>query len=244
MSGELVSLRMLFVAPAQTDSVVWQQGAARASFPIEFMAQDPTSATNTLARGGVDIIVLDAALPEAYNYGVVRASQLAAVKPAVFICGGPGIDGAQSLPLRPGNIDEARRHTNICIRAKIPTRVLIVDDSSTMRSIVRKILTASRFPMDIHEANEGIAALQQLKTGNFGVVFLDYNMPGLNGIETLSEIRREIPGVAVVMITSAVDDALADRARAAGALAFMKKPFFPADIDAILGRYFTLAAAN
>jgi FixJ family two-component response regulator len=41
--------------------------------------------------------------------------------------------------------------------------------------------------------------------------------------------------VAVVLITSSLDAALADRARAAGAFAFLKKPFYPADIDAILG---------
>jgi CheY-like chemotaxis protein len=111
-----------------------------------------------------------------------------------------------------------------------------------MRTIVRKILTASRFALEMHEAAEGIAALNLLRTGNFGLVFLDYNMPGFNGFETLSEIRRESPNVAVVMITSTADNAIADRAYALGAFAFLKKPFFPADIDAILQRYFGLAA--
>ena len=114
---------------------------------------------------------------------------------------------------KPTNVDDARKLAEICVRAKIPTRVLIVDDSGTMRSIVRKILSASRFALDIHEAAEGIAALNQLRGGNFGIVFLDYNMPGLNGIETLSEIKRESPNVAVVMMTSTVDNAIADRAR-------------------------------
>jgi CheY-like chemotaxis protein len=71
-------------------------------------------------------------------------------------------------------------------------------------------------------------------------VFLDYNMPGLNGFETLSEIKRESPNVAVVMMTSTVDDAIADRAHASGALAFLKKPFYPADIDRVLERYYGL----
>ena len=109
-----------------------------------------------------------------------------------------------------------------------------------MRSIVRKILSASRFALDVHEAAEGIAALNQLRSGNFGLVFLDYNMPGFNGLETLSEIKRESPNVAVVMMTSTVDNAIADRAHAAGALAFLKKPFYPADIDAVLERYYGL----
>jgi CheY-like chemotaxis protein len=112
-----------------------------------------------------------------------------------------------------------------------------------MRSIVRKILSSSRFTLDLHEAAEGFNALEQLRTGRFGLVFLDYNMPGFNGLETLSEIRRETPKVAVVMMTSTLDNAIADRAYAAGALAFLKKPFYPADIDRVLQRYFGLDGA-
>jgi CheY-like chemotaxis protein len=110
-----------------------------------------------------------------------------------------------------------------------------------MRSIVRKILQASHFAFDIHEAAEGNAALERLRTTKFGIIFLDYNMPGLNGIETLSEIKRLNPAVAVVMMTSTLDNAIADRAHAAGALAFLKKPFYPADIDATLERYYGLS---
>jgi len=109
---------------------------------------------------------------------------------------------------------------------------------------VRKILSASRFAFDVHEASEGISALEQLGTGNFGLVFLDYNMPGFNGIETLSEIKRLAPHVSVVMMTSAASDALIQRAQAAGALAFLKKPFYPADIDTVIERHYGLHVAS
>ena len=128
------------------------------------------------------------------------------------------------------------------MRAKIPTRVLIVDDSSTMRSIVRKILSASRFALNVQEASEGAAALEQLGSGRFDLVFLDYNMPGLNGIETLSQIKRTTPNISVVIMTSMVNDAVISGAQAAGALAFLKKPFYPADIDTVLERHFGLQA--
>jgi CheY-like chemotaxis protein len=118
--------------------------------------------------------------------------------------------------------------------------VLIVDDSDTMRSIVRKILSVDSFVLDIHEASEGVAALNQLRDGKFNLVFLDYNMPGLNGFETLAEIKRETPSVAVVIMTSTVDNSIADRAHSSGALAFLKKPFYPADIHAVLQRYYSL----
>ena len=56
----------------------------------------------------------------------------------------------------------------------------------------------------------------------------------------MSEIKREKPNVAVVMMTSTFDNALAERARAAGALAFLKKPFYPDDIDKVLERFYGL----
>jgi DNA-binding NtrC family response regulator len=147
------------------------------------------------------------------------------------------IDGALT---KPGNADDARKRVEICIRAKMPTQVLIVDDSDTMRSIVRKILAASRFELDIHEAEDGSAALDQLRNGKFGMVFLDYSMPGLNGADILLRIKHESPNVAIVMMTSALDNAASGRPHLSGALGFLKKPFYPNDVDAVLKRYFGL----
>jgi CheY-like chemotaxis protein len=129
-------------------------------------------------------------------------------------------------------------------RARQTRRVLLVDDSPVMRGIVRKILAASRFRLDLAEAAEGHAALQQIRNGGFDLVLLDYNMPGLNGEETLAEIRREHPHLEVVMISSTANGTLADRARAAGAAAFLKKPFYPADMDAVLERLFGFGAGT
>lgn len=241
MGGDLVSLRMLVIATARPEQELWRQGTAMASVPIEFSAQDPATATGTLATSGADICVLDGALPDAFKSAMVKAARLARPAPLVFVSAARGstrVEGADGMLAKPESAEDARKLAEVCIRTTIPTRVLIVDDSSTMRSIVRKILSASRFALAIHEAAEGIAALNELRTGNFGLVFLDYNMPGFNGFETLSEIKRESPNVAVVMMTSTVDNAIADRAHASGVLAFLKKPFYPADIDAVLERYF------
>jgi CheY-like chemotaxis protein len=70
------------------------------------------------------------------------------------------------------------------------------------------------------------------------MVFLDHNMPGLDGLATLCEIKRETPDVAVVMMTTTVDEPVVERAMAAGAFGFLKKPFYPADIDRVLDRYY------
>lgn len=243
MSGELVSLRMLVVAAAASQQSLWQKGAAMASVPIDFTAEDAAAAKAMLKRGGVDICVVDASLSDADKAGVIAVAREAQPAPLLFASVASGAarpDNVDAALSRPAKVEDACKLVEICVRGKIPTAVLIVDDSSTMRSIVRKILSVSRFALDVHEASEGIAALEQMGTGKFGLVFLDYNMPGLNGFETLSEIKRLVPDVSVVMMTSTVDNAIAERARAAGALAFLKKPFYPADIDAVLVRHFSL----
>ena len=243
MSDDLVSLRMLLVAAGQSRQDLWRQGAALASIPIEFEAANAAAAKVLLAKGGVDICVLDAALGDADKASVIKAARAQQPGPLVFVSAPRGstrpdnIDGALT---KPANADDARKLVEICIRVKMPTQVLIVDDSDTMRSIVRKILAASRFELDIHEAKDGSAALEQLRKGKFGMVFLDYSMPGLNGADILLGIKREDPNVAIVMMTTALDKSASDSPRLSGTLAFLKKPFFPADVDAVLASYFGL----
>lgn len=252
MSGDLVSFRMVYVAAKQPgqklwkpDHELWRQGAALASVPIEFSAHDATAAAAALSKGGIDICVMDASLPQEERAVVMKAASEASPPPFTIEAAAAGTsraDGADAALAQPVNAAAARKLVDACVRAKIPNRVLIVDDSSTMRGIVRKILTASRFALDVHEVSEGQAAISQLRTGNFGMVFLDYNMPGLNGFETMAMIKRDHPAMAVVMITSALDEAVEERARTAGATAFLKKPFYPSDIDDILARYYGMPA--
>ena len=247
MSGDLVSLKMIGIAAVPADMELWRQGAGLSSVPVEFLAYKASSGAAVLADGGADICLIDNDLPAPEKAAVIANARSRKPGPLVFVsgpAGGARPDGIDGMLAKPSSQEEARNLIEICVRATIPTRVLIVDDSGTMRSIVRKILSGSRFSLDMHEAAEGFAALEQLRSGNFGMVFLDYNMPGLNGFETLSEIKRESPGVAVVMMTSTLDNAIADRAHAAGALAFLKKPFYPADIDAVLERFYGLRATR
>jgi two-component system chemotaxis response regulator CheY len=245
MSDDLVSLRMMVVAAARPDQELWRQAAALASVMIEFSTHDASSAAGALAQPGADICVLDAGLSDDKKSAVIEAARAAKPAPLVLVSAPKNtarVTGADGMLGKPANVEEARKLVEICIRAKFPTRVLIVDDSGTMRRIVRKILAASHFALDVHEAAEGMAALKQLRSGNFGMVLVDYNMPGLNGFDMLSQIKREAPKVAVVMMSSTLDSNVADKARAAGALAFLKKPFYPADTDAMLERFYGLHA--
>lgn len=244
MTHEFVSLNMMLIGIVGSELELWRQGAALASIPIDFSVQDAASGITALADGGIDICVLDGALPEAVKSAALASTKALRQRPHLFIStarGGAAANGMTGMLTKPADVADARRMVELCVRTKLPTRVLVVDDSSTMRGIVRKILSASRFRLDVHDAPEGLAALERLRQEAFDVVFLDYNMPGFDGCETLSEIKREVPRVAVVMMTAAAENEVADRAAALGALGFLRKPFYPADIDRLLDRYYGFA---
>jgi DNA-binding response OmpR family regulator len=243
MSGDLVSLRMVLVGAAPPHQDLWREGAAQASVPIDFESGNAADAKAALSKGGVDICVLDAELDDAGKASVIKAARAKRPAPLVFVSARNGSarpDKTDGLLPVPTTASDAGKLVEICIRAKMPTQVLIVEESESLRSIVRKILAASRFELDVHEATDSTDALTQLRNSSYGIVFLDYNMPGLNGADILLGIKRERPDIAIVMITSSLKRGASARPHLAGALGFLKKPFYPADVDAILERYFGL----
>lgn len=250
MPGDLVSFRMLFVAAKEIgkdhwrpEHDMWRRAAEMSPVPVEFSAHDAIAVAAALDAGRTDFCVMDSGLPADERDYVIAAVDLVRPAPVTILSAPIGTAKPAGIDLivpKPATLVHANKLINLCVRTKLPTRALIVDDSKVMRSIVHKTLAASRFAFEVSEANEGKAALGQLDNGDIGLVFLDYNMPNLDGFETFSRIRRDHPNVAVVMMSSTLDPAVADRAHAAGVLAFLKKPFFPHDIDAVLDRYYRL----
>lgn len=243
MNTDIISLRLLLVTPAASLRTLLRQGAGQASVPAEVMEANGAAAADPWLSGGIDLVLLDGGLPAAEKFAVCRAARAAKERPFVIVVGkerdGVEVDGSVR---RPSTAEEAKKTVDGCIRARLPTRALIVDHSSTMRGIVRKILSASKFPLEVAETGDSLKALQELRDGCFDIVFLDNNMPGLDGFEILSELRRLQSPVAVVMMTSAENPDVAGRAQMTGAAAFLKKPFFPADIDAVLYRLYEIDA--
>jgi CheY-like chemotaxis protein len=196
-----------------------------------------------IATDEFDIALIDARAPRDHLAALLAAAKSSQRRTfLVLVADNPrhsaelreaGLAGDGAV-VRPANLDQAKLLIDRCIRVRMPSWVLMVDDSATMRNIVRKLLNGTPFALDIAEAEEGIDALKQIASGKFDIVFLDYNMPGLNGVETLSEIKRQYPRVKVVIMTSTQDETVAERARAAGAAAFLRKPFYPADVEAVL----------
>jgi hypothetical protein len=136
----------------------------RAKPPGGSVSHNRAAAKAALRGGGVDICVLNAELADADKASVIKAARAKKPVPLIFVSAPRGSarpDNTDGVLPAPANGGDARKLVEICIRAKMPTRVLIVDDSDTLRGIVRKILAASRFELDIHEAADSTAALDQ-----------------------------------------------------------------------------------
>jgi CheY-like chemotaxis protein len=253
MSDDLMSVRILAAFGSAQDRALLRQAAAMAPIPVDIIeAERVAAAHGRLLADAIDVAFLDAAAAPGDLTAFIAAARATKPTPFVILVAAaawgrrePKADGLapDGIVAKPAMIEQAKVLINRCIKLRMPSHVLVVDDSATMRNIVRKLLTGIRFPLEIAEAEEGIAALKQIASGKFDFVFLDYNMPGLNGVETLSEIKRQYPKVQVVIMTSVQDETVAERARAAGAAAFLRKPFYPADIDAVLQGIYGLRAS-
>jgi two-component system chemotaxis response regulator CheY len=111
--------------------------------------------------------------------------------------------------------------------------VLIVDDSSSMRAVIKKIIKVSGFNVgSFLEAGDGEEALKVLEEEWVDVVLSDINMPNMNGLELVrrmseNEMLRSIP---VVMVTTEASDEKVNKSKELGAVGYIKKPFLPEDI--------------
>lgn len=106
----------------------------------------------------------------------------------------------------------------------MPT-ILIADDSATVRSTVKVHLMGHGY--EFLEAEDGSRALRLLKMVPVALVITDYRMPGLDGVALMERIRAESTGIAgtpFILVSSDHDRTLRERALAAGASAFLRKP--------------------
>jgi CheY-like chemotaxis protein len=254
MRDDIHSLKILIVSDAAQERELVRQAALQASVPIDAAELDAlgerAATIELLAKENYDVVLFDSRLPKLVRQGLLDLIRAAPSRPLAILIGpatiktrevfteGLDVDSALAKPIE---IGEANSLMERCIRARLPKQVLIVDDSSTVRSVVDKVMKASRFKLETQQAADGSAAVELAKKKRFDIVFLDYQMPGLDGFDTFALLKRSHPDIKVVMMTGARDVRVEDRARGQGLHDFLYKPFFAKDIDAVLNKLFGLA---
>lgn len=107
------------------------------------------------------------------------------------------------------------------------TRILSVDDSSTMREVVKIALKLAGF--EVAQATDGQEALKMAQESQFDLVLADVNMPNMDGIELIRALRAEekYKSVPILMLTTESDLVRRHEGKSAGATGWIVKPFLP-----------------
>jgi two-component system chemotaxis response regulator CheY len=119
-------------------------------------------------------------------------------------------------------------------------KVLIIDDSNTMRKIVQRSLRQAGFEFEkILEAGDGQEALSLLENEEVDFILSDINMPNMDGIEFLRQKKENdaIKDIPVVMITTEAGNDILGEAKSLGAKGAIKKPFTPDQVQDVLGEF-------
>jgi two-component system chemotaxis response regulator CheY len=112
----------------------------------------------------------------------------------------------------------------------MPLDVLLVDDSSAMRKMIRRVLDISGFALgQCHEAGNGRDALATLEREHVDVVLTDINMPVMDGEAFVNAIRRDenLAALPVVVISTDSTSVRRERLEQLGAIGYLSKPFTP-----------------
>ncbi len=115
-------------------------------------------------------------------------------------------------------------------------RILIVDDSAMMRTVVRKSLDMAKVKAtEVVEAKNGVEALRQLEIQTFDIMFCDLNMPELTGDELIARLisMGTIPIPPIVIVSSEASTERVDRLKCDRIVGVLRKPFSPEKIVAL-----------
>jgi len=115
--------------------------------------------------------------------------------------------------------------------------VLIVDDSATMRLMIRRALLMTDLDIgEMFEAANGIEALAKLAEHNVSLILLDINMPTMTGLQLLARMKRNqrLKDIPIVIASTEGSDERAEQIAEYGAAGYLRKPFVPEKLRDVL----------
>ena len=113
-------------------------------------------------------------------------------------------------------------------------KIMTVDDSATIRQMLNFTLTDAGF--DVIEAVDGVDACNKLKDNPVNMVITDLNMPQMDGIELIREVRKDPANrfVPIIMLTTESQETKKQEGKSAGASGWIVKPFSPEQLLAVV----------
>jgi CheY-like chemotaxis protein len=247
----LAKTRILVGDDSKVVHSLFTEALAKWPKPITMLsAYDGRQCVTFFEQGHIDLAFIDVAMPEMNGMEAIARLRYCGNRTFITLMSGIGTDTRLQLArylktyeylVKPFRAEHVHRIMRIHQRVSLPTRVVIVDDSATVRRMVKKILAGSIFNIHVADAPNGEDALVMCADGGFDIVFLDCNMPGLDGLETLAGLLKRNPDAKVIMMSGERNDAKVAQAKALGALEFLFKPFYPRDIDRVLHMAYDLA---
>lgn len=115
--------------------------------------------------------------------------------------------------------------------------ILIVDDSSSIRRLLKKVLELSGIELgEVLEASNGLEALDVLKREWVDFILCDIHMPKMDGIQFLRELKRDevLSRIPVIMVSTEGREEIVKEVKALGIRAYVKKPFSPEEIREVI----------
>jgi DNA-binding NtrC family response regulator len=229
--------------------------AARASnLPIRLSTTDNGRDCLTLLNGSnIDLAFIDVNMPEHSGTEALWSARKQGIQTFVTLMSSPpaaeAVEMARKLQayeflFKPFTAGDAIGIMKTYARISSPTKTLIVDDSDTVRQVVQKVMRGSLFNCEITEAADGETALMLCRATNFDVVFLDRNMPGMDGVSTLKRLQLIRQSLKIVMMSVEGNAATEHEAIEAGACIFLQKPFHSQDVDRVLHAAFGLRSPH
>ena len=118
----------------------------------------------------------------------------------------------------------------------VASRILVVDDASFMRSVLKDIIKSNGLASEIFEAGDGIEGVKTFQKIKPDLVTMDVNMPRADGIQALRAILKIDPAAKVIMITSVEEKHIVQDAIKLGARDYVVKPFDRSNVPLVINK--------
>ena len=116
------------------------------------------------------------------------------------------------------------------------SKILVVDDASFMRTVLKDIIKSNGLATEIIEAGDGVDGVKAYQTSKPNLVTMDVNMPRADGIQALRAIMKIDPTAKVVMVTSVEQKQIVEDAMKLGARDYIVKPFDKTTVGLVLNK--------